>query len=93
MRWRPSPGLTRTWVSAWGAILQVCLSHQLPPHGEPTGERHPPREVRDRIGRYQILERVGRGGMVTVYRAYDPEITDTVALKILHAHDDDSCRK
>lgn len=35
------------------------------------------------IGRYQIKELVGSGAMADVYRAYDPEIDRTGAMKIL----------
>ena len=34
-------------------------------------------------GRYQILEKVGKGGMARVYRALDTEINETVALKVV----------
>ena len=37
------------------------------------------------IGRYMLREAVGRGAMGTVYRAEDPFIRRTVAVKILHA--------
>jgi len=39
--------------------------------------------VFQQVGRYQVLERIGRGAMATVYRAYDPEINRTLALKFL----------
>lgn len=36
-----------------------------------------------KIGRYEIKSELGRGGMATVYRAYDPSFTREVAIKIL----------
>ena len=36
-----------------------------------------------RLGRYQIVERIGWGGMATVFRAYDPELNRHVAVKVL----------
>jgi serine/threonine protein kinase len=36
------------------------------------------------IGKYNIIDTVGTGGMGTVYRAFDPTLERVVALKILH---------
>lgn len=35
------------------------------------------------IGRYEIKQELGRGGMATVYRAYDPSFGREVAIKVL----------
>jgi eukaryotic-like serine/threonine-protein kinase len=46
------------------------------------------------VGRYQVVGRLGRGGMASVYRAHDPSIGRDVAIKFLHASlcEDDECR-
>ena len=35
------------------------------------------------ISRYHILESIGRGGMATVYRAFDPMFKRDVAVKVM----------
>ena len=38
-----------------------------------------------RLGKYELRERLGRGGMAEVWKAYDPQLERYVAVKLLHA--------
>ena len=38
------------------------------------------------VGKYQLVERLGQGGMAEVYRAYQPDVERQVVVKILHCH-------
>ncbi len=37
-------------------------------------------------GRYKIESLIGQGGMAAVYKAYDPNLRRTVAIKVIHPH-------
>src|SRR5215472_15920465 len=42
----------------------------------------------DHIGKYRIIERIGRGGMGTVFKAHDPVLDRPVALKVISSESD-----
>jgi serine/threonine-protein kinase len=52
------------------------------------GPRKGPRRIRtgDVLGRYELGEELGEGGMATVYRARDRELRRDVAVKVLFPH-------
>src|SRR5436305_2993572 len=39
-----------------------------------------------RLGKYELLERLGQGGMAEVWKSYDTQLQRYVAIKILHAN-------
>src|SRR5579859_2482346 len=39
-----------------------------------------------KLGRYEIRERIGRGGMAAVYKGWDTNLDRWVAVKVLHDH-------
>jgi hypothetical protein len=46
-------------------------------------------QVGQTIGRYQIVQLLGKGGMATVYKALDTRLERYVAIKVLHAAQED----
>jgi eukaryotic-like serine/threonine-protein kinase len=69
-------------------------------HGETIAAPDAPTESRDRsrddhgkgpgrVGRYVIVEVIGRGGMGIVYAAYDPELDRKVAIKLIDPQRED----
>ncbi|MEZ4368161.1 MAG: protein kinase [Kofleriaceae bacterium] len=47
-------------------------------------------QVGEVLDKYELLERVGQGGMAVVYRGLDRSLKRTVAVKVLHRHLADS---
>jgi serine/threonine protein kinase len=43
-----------------------------------------------RLGRFEIMDELGRGGMGVVYRAFDPDMSRNVAIKVLRSDDSHS---
>src|SRR5450755_2246534 len=37
-----------------------------------------------KLGPYELIEEIGRGGMATVFRAYQPNTDRFVAIKVIH---------
>ena len=69
-----------THASEPGATMEPATVREGPPKG--------PRQVRsgDSLGRYDLLEEIGEGGMASVFRARDTELRRDVAVKVLFPH-------
>ena len=64
------------------------------PPGTDVVPRGPAETLPQRIGRYEILRVLGKGGMGTVYLAHDSQLGRQVALKVPHfAHDADALER
>src|SRR5881394_980088 len=86
------PGLGR--ADRGGRLPQLLRSTQLGrgasalaagPRPEYPPPPHSHRSTVPSIGRYQIIESLGQGGMGTVYKAFDPLLARIVAVKVISA--------
>ena len=79
----------RTHLS--GGAVDLVIDDSLPPPASASvvetlpGSARPGAPAVRQVGRYLIGERLGRGGMATVFKARDPDIGRDVAIKFLHA--------
>ncbi|MFQ5435711.1 MAG: serine/threonine protein kinase, partial [Anaerolineae bacterium] len=42
--------------------------------------------INQTLGKYKVIARLGRGGMADVYKAYNPNLQQHVAIKLLHGY-------
>ncbi|WP_161974539.1 protein kinase domain-containing protein [Piscinibacter terrae] len=88
---QPPPDATQGGGASFATTRPATRMH-LPPasdHFPPTqtlpGHTESGAPDARQVGRYLIRERLGRGGMATVFKAHDPGIGRDVAIKFLHA--------
>jgi serine/threonine protein kinase/tetratricopeptide (TPR) repeat protein len=72
-----------TDVAAGGQSTLGAWSPSQTSDEEPTPRRAILLQPGTRLGRYEVRERIGSGGMGVVFTAYDPELDRRIAIKIL----------
>jgi serine/threonine protein kinase/Flp pilus assembly protein TadD len=88
----PSPEMDSFWHGLKGAVPQLPLT-SAPGHIwllAEGGEAGQAEALPGHLGRYEVLEEIGRGGMGAVLRGHDPDLGRDLAIKVLlpgHQHD------
>src|SRR5690348_13839263 len=68
------------------SLVATVVRVSVEPEGDQAVEEEPPPAGLPRgtnLGRYVLLDCIGRGGMAVVYAAFDPELDRKVAVKLL----------
>ncbi len=47
----------------------------------------------DKIGKYEVLDKIGSGGFAVVYKGYDPFIKRPVAIKVCYSRDEETRKR
>ncbi|HUQ04415.1 MAG TPA: protein kinase [Kofleriaceae bacterium] len=77
---------TSTAARTWATLPPPTASTPTPPRCDTIVRAGFPIDVGQVIDKYELLERVGQGGMAVVYRGLDRSLKRHVAVKVLHRH-------